>query len=248
MREDTAPIWNRNIALPSAQHWIAMHELFHALGFSGHLDDDGSVLYPVIKGTEGRSDGTPQAWSSNEDEAALGTVYSWGPDWNSNTALMGETRNGTVFGVSGDTIQFPPVHQIAPVHVPWVYGTPVSGTFPEFGTGQWNGFIVGFADDRKRVAGQAALTVDFATTFTSQHNLGFYNMRVWDNVKPSITGDALWNGDGSLDYKVSVNGVRFQRAGGDGGTINGRFFGNAGRDMGGTLHRRDLTAAFGGSR
>ena len=211
---------------------FGLHEMYHALGFPGHVIDGSSILDNSLK---------RENLLTRRDRDALRAVYSWG-DWSQRPVVMGETGDGTVFGVTGE----------ANGAVPWAYGRRSQGLLrdavSQVGFVSWEGSVIGFTDDRKRVSGNVELEVDVATAYTSQHDLMFDGIRVWEGPDITPATDPLWNGDGRLDYKVSLEGSRFKRVGGDDGVINGQFFGDIYNDMGGTLNRNDLTAAFGGSR
>ena len=76
-------------------------------------------------------------------------------------------------------------------------------------------------------------------------SLSFTNLQTW-----GLLNNTAWtgvNGETQLDYGITFLGHLFNKASGDEGIVTGATFGSKHEAMGGTIQRRDLTAAFGGT-
>ncbi len=106
--------------------------------------------------------------------------------------------------------------------------------------------MLGFTPGANPVAGDAAIGVHLAT-LTGRAD--FTSLEQWaaGQAPGDVGTGAVW-GDGGLGYSIAVTGNTFRQTGGDAGTLTGIFTGRNHEGAAGTLERRDLTAAFGGSR
>ena len=110
----------------------------------------------------------------------------------------------------------------------------------------WIGRLIGFTPLSEAVAGSAKLGIDLSTL---SGNLDFTGLESWTaNTIPGEIGTGVMWEDGDLAYSVSVMNNAFFQTGGDEGIVTGSFFGSVHEDMGGTLERVDLSAAFVGTR
>ncbi len=133
---------------------------------------------------------------------------------------------------------------------PWATGpaplTDLADNTALTGSASWSGRLLGFTPDAEAVAGAADLSVDLDSL---DGDLAFTTLEYWNaNEAPGDTGTGSTWSDGNLAYTIEVNGNTFTRTAGDDGILTGAFLGTEHHGMGGTLHRDDLTAAFGGTR
>lgn len=214
---------------------VVLHELVHALGFHGHLNTEAwetlSLMNYEYAGFGGK---LPQV-----DAAAVHFLYLDGEDglgpWRDTGrySLTGRSRDGVV--------NFRATYDDGVITAGWE-GVGSLGRLADYhgvsGTAAWTGEMVGFHAARG-VNGDVGLTVDLSRVYRGSHNLSFDDVRYQDDM-------ALWEGDGELDYRVSIDdGGAFADANGE---ISGRFLGSEYQAMGGTVDRYNLAGAFGGSR
>ena len=236
--------------------FLAIHELLHALGFSGHLPH---MDFPDSQITDR---GLGDFNLSLIDGAALRALYerfglatameditvdNLGPWLDTEVSLSASAELAT-FGV---------VHQNGHTS-PWV-SLPWTGSMtaayglkdnPDLtGTVTWNGTIVGLTSELASVAGDASITVN---TDTLTGTADFTGLQSWPARQAPGDDGVTW-GDGDLNYTIAVTQSYFRNTGGDEGQLLGAFVGNQfwGEPHGeavGMLKRDDLTAAFGAAR
>lgn len=225
--------------------YVIVHELLHALGFSGHTDP---ARFPDATLNPNIPPNLPPLLLSLIDRDALFAAYE--RFWPS--ALPEEITADNLgpwdeesFHVRGDLdIPGGVVSFGAAVRngfaQPWASGPEPARDLAQnaelSGTAAWSGALVGITNTEQVVVGDSSLTVDLADL---DGQLDFTNM-VYD-------GGGVW-GDGNLGYSVQVRGNTFHRTGGDDGEVTGAFFGSRHEGMGGVLERSDLSAGFGGKR
>ena len=232
---------------------ILMHELLHALGYSGHVPadrfptslmrDSTSLIVqqiPAIDGAGLRALYTRYANGTEPEDVSVASLGAWA---STSTDLFGEldTGDGAIrFGVNDHN----------GVGVPWIEGTEPDSALADnralSGTVTWNGELLGFARDNRSVRGDAAIGVDLSTMKGSAE---FTELQSWSaGVTPGALGTGAAWGDGTLSYDISVSGNYMRGTGGDDGVLSANFLGANHRGVAGSIERADLTAAFGASR
>ena len=136
---------------------------------------------------------------------------------------------------------------------PWVTGEKPLWDFDDnpafFGqSARWSGRLLGLTPAVEAVSGEAVLLVDLETL---GGEIDFTDLVYWPAFAAprgsTIGASTVWS-DGDLAYTIQIDGNTFVQTGGDDGTVTGAFFGLSNDEMGGVLHRDDLTAAFGGRK
>ena len=133
---------------------------------------------------------------------------------------------------------------------PWAYGylpeTDLADNPVLSGNATWTGELLGLTPQGEAVAGDATISVEFATL---TGHADFTALESWSaGVAPGYASTGATWGDGDLGYTIVVNGNTFGKTGGDDGTLTGIFVGRQHEGAAGTLERPDLTAAFGAVR
>ena len=226
-----------------------VHELIHAVGLSGHVspsDDPTSFVRETLPPFEtqlGAIDvAALQVLYTRLDVATAPeelTLDSLGP-WDDETINLHGAIGVLSFGVR---------HHNG-ISVPWTEGSDPATALADNralrGTATWNGGLVGFTPDLHPVAGKAEIGFDLAT-FAGRAD--FTELQSWpEGEAPGALGTGtIWNA-GSLGYPLAVGGNYIRSTNGDDGALYGRFYGRGHEGVGGTVERRDLTAAFGATR
>lgn len=212
-----------------------VHELLHAIGFSGHLNAEAWEPPSHLNYSyTAPSENLPQL-----DAAAIHFLYLDGED---GLGPWRDTGRYSLTGMSGDgVVNFRATYDNGVITAGWE-GVGSLGRLGDWhgtsGTATWTGEMVGFHAARG-VDGDVGLTVDLSRVYNGSHNLSFDDIRYQDDM-------ALWDGTGELDYRVSIdNGEAFTDANSE---ISGRFLGSEYQAMGGTVDRYNLVGAFGGSK
>ena len=221
---------------------IVAHELIHALGFVDHVP---SSFASIMTGDYSYTDDSLRPLDREGLRARYGRLDvgdspgDFGP-WASTSWHIHGNGEHAAFGVALRN----------GYSEPYAYGyEPASDLAADTalsGTVTWDGLLLGFTPEGATVQGDAALSV---TLGTLRGRADFSNL-VWSpagQTPADPAAAATWEG-GRLGYTISVSGNTFHRTGGDSGSLQGAFFGEAHEGMGGTLERYDLTAGFGGSR
>ena len=225
--------------------YVIVHELLHALGFSGHTDParfPDATLNPKIPNQ------LPRFLLSLIDRDALLAAYDrfrYGTqpeeitaenlgDWNEESLhVRGDLE------ISGGEVSFGVAFRNG-LAQPWASGpAPLMDLAQNgrlSGSAAWSGALLGMTPTEEVVLGDSLLTVNLADL---DGQLEFTNMEFDDG--------GMW-GDGGLGYSIAVRGNAFHRTGGDDGVITGAFFGTGHEGMGGVLERSDISAGFGGKR
>ncbi|MCY3824155.1 MAG: hypothetical protein OXG62_09830 [Nitrospinae bacterium] len=225
--------------------YVIVHELLHALGFSGHTDParfPDATLNPNVPAN------LPRFLLSKIDRDALLAAYarfrpgalpeeisaqSLGPWDETSLHVRGD------LGIPGGEVSFGAAFRNG-LAQPWATGPepPMDlAQNPELsGTATWSGALLGVTPSGEVVVGDAGLGVDLANL---DGQLDFTDVQ--------FDGGGMW-GDGDLGYSIEVRGNVFTRSGGDAGVVTGAFFGARHEGMGGVLERSDLSAGFGGKR
>ena len=225
--------------------YILVHELLHALGFSGHTDParfPDATLNPNVPAN------LPRFLLSSIDRDALLAAYarfrpgalpeeisaqSLGPWDEASLHVRGD------LGIPGGAVSFGAAFRNG-LAQPWASGPEPSMDLAQnselSGTAAWSGALLGMTPSGEVVVGDSNLAVDLANL---DGQLDFTDME--------YDGGGRW-GDGDLGYSVEVRGNTFSRTGGDAGVVTGAFFGPRHEGMGGVLERSDLSAGFGGKR
>ncbi len=225
--------------------YVIVHELLHALGFSGHTDPErfpDAALNPNVPAN------LPRFLLSPIDRDALLAAYArfrpgalpeeisaqnLGPWDETSLHVRGD------MGIPGGEVSFGAAFRNG------LAQPRASGPEPPMdlaqngglsGTAVWNGALLGVTPSGEVVIGDSSLDVDL-TNLDGQ--LDFTDMQ--------FDGGARW-GDGDLGYSIEVRGNAFNNTGGDAGVVTGAFFGARHEGMGGVLERSDLSAGFGGRR
>ncbi len=224
---------------------VLVHELAHSLGFYGHTRA-GLVPFSVptfrsISDVDGR-----EVWPI--DREALRVLYSrldpgdplpfgFGP-WASDSLHIHGNMAHAGFGVALRN----------GYAEPWAYGNIPVGYLADnealSGEVSWTGTLLGLTPAAESVMGAATLAVDM-DAMTGKAD--FTGLESWTGAPGSAGTGTTW-GDGDLRYTIAVFGNAFRETGGDDGRLTGSFTGRAHEGAAGTVERRDLTAAFGGSR
>ena len=225
--------------------YVIVHELLHALGFSGHTDPKrfpDATLNPNVPAN------LPRFLLSPIDRDALLAAYarfrpgalpeeitaqSLGPWDEASPHVRGD------LGIPGGEVSFGAAFRNG-LAQPWASGPEPSMDLaqnPELsGTAAWSGALLGMTPEGEVVVGDSGLEVDLANL---DGQLDFTDMQ--------FDGGEMW-GDGDLGYMIEVRGNAFNNTGGDAGVVTGAFFGPRHEGMGGVLERPDLSAGFGGRR
>lgn len=225
--------------------YIIVHELLHALGFSGHTDParfPDATLNPNVPAN------LPRFLLSSIDRDALLAAYarfrpgalpeeisaqSLGPWDEASLHVRGD------LDIPGGAVSFGAAFRNG-LAQPWASGPEPPRELAEnrglSGTAAWSGALLGMTPSGEIVAGDSNLAVDLANL---DGQLDFTDME--------YDGGGMW-GDGNLGYSIEVRGNTFSRTGGDVGVVTGAFFGPRHEGMGGVLERADLSAGFGGKR
>ncbi len=225
--------------------YVLVHELLHALGFSGHTDParfPDATLNPYVPRN------LPRFLLSRIDRDALLAAYDrFRPGAQPEEISAGNlgTWNEASLHVRGDlgipfgTVSFGVALRNG-LAQPWASGPEPSIELAQnrglSGTAAWSGALLGMTPMEQVVAGDASLDVNLANL---NGQLDFTDMQYDDG--------GTW-GDGDLGYAVQVRGNTFIRTGGDDGVVTGAFFGFRHEGMGGVLERSDISAGFGGKR
>lgn len=225
--------------------YILVHELIHALGFSGgHVPQNyDSIMSPIRNLSRHTSVNPPPPVSVlyQLDREAVQVLLNpnkldnWSEDskhlvLNGEHAIWGAAyRNGYI--------------------EPWAYGNIPSQSLSdaELGTSAtWLGTIAGWTPSGDTVSGDASINVTFENMTGSANFTDLESWAAGTALGESETG-VQWN-DGNLAYDISVRGNSFKQTGGDSGLLTGAFTGSKHQGATGTLQRDDLTAAFGTHR
>ncbi len=225
--------------------YVLVHELLHALGFSGHTDPQrfpDATLNPNVPANL-----PPFLLSLIDREALLAAYDRFRPGTQSeqisaeNLGLWDEES----FHVRGDLevpggeVSFGVAFRNG-LAQPWASGPEPPMDLTQngglSGSAAWSGALLGITPSGQVVIGDSSLDVDLANL---DGQLDFTGME--------FDGGGRW-GDGDLGYSVEVRGNAFTRTGGDAGVVTGAFFGPRHEGMGGVLERSDLSAGFGGKR
>lgn len=228
--------------------YVIVHELLHALGFSGHTDPGrfpDATLNPEIP------QNLPPFLLSKIDRKALLAAYArfrpgalpeeisaanLGPWDETSLHVRGD------LGIPGEEVSFGVAFRNG-LAQPWASGPEPPMDLAQnselSGTATWSGAMLGITTSEQSeqvVLGDSRLDVNLANL---NGQLDFTNLE--------YDGGAMW-GDGDLGYSIEVRGNTFNRTSGDAGEVTGAFFGAQHEGMGGVLERSDLSAGFGGKR
>ncbi len=244
---------------------VLVHELLHAIGLYGHVDEQFPTAYLANRGFGLLVGSLPPFSRLDEHEAAsIHTLYTklgvaTEPEDLSASRLGSWDQHATVFagrivGNNGIATSFG-VTTHNGLRQPWIenelhtkesYWTlePLSANPDLHGTITWDGGLVGVTPDQAYVQGLTSIDVDMGTlTGTAS----FTNLEFWNDMPQAIGTGTQWN-TGELEYPITVNGTYLRSTGGDAGTVNGVVYGFRHETIGGILERADLTAAFGAAR
>ena len=225
--------------------YVLVHELLHALGFSGHTDSQrfpDATLNPNVPAN------LPPFLLSLIDRESLLAAYdrfrpgtqpeqisaeNLGPWDEASLHVRGD------LGIPGGEVSFGVALRNG-LTQPWTSGPEPPMDLAEngglSGSAAWSGALLGVTPSGEVVIGDSRLAVDLADL---DGQLDFTGME--------FDGGGKW-GDGDLGYSVEVRGNSFFQTGGDAGEVTGAFFGPRHEGMGGVLERSDLSAGFGGKR
>ena len=225
--------------------YVIVHELLHALGFSGHTDPErfpDATLNPNIPVN------LPRFLLSSIDRDALLAAYArFGPG-----ALPEEITAQNLgpwdeaslhvrgdLGIPGGEVSFGAAFRNG-LAQPWASGPAPPMDLAQnrglSGSATWSGALLGVTPAGEVVVGDSSLGVNLANL---DGRLDFTGMQ--------FEGGGMW-GDGDLGYSIEVRGNAFNNTDGDAGVVTGAFFGARHEGMGGVLERSDLSAGFGGKR
>lgn len=225
--------------------YVIVHELLHALGFSGHTDPGrfpDATLNPKIP------QNLPPFLLSKIDREALLAAYdrfrpgalpeeisaeNLGPWDEASLHVQGDLE------IPGGEVSFGTAFRNG-LAQPWASGPEPPVDLAQntglSGTATWNGALLGVTPSGQVVVGDSSLDVNLVNL---DGQLDFTDMQ--------LGGGGMWE-DGDLGYSIEVRGNTFNRTGGDAGVVTGAFFGARHEGMGGVLERSDLSAGFGGKR
>ena len=246
---------------------IIAHEILYALGRNRA---DGTRFENTLM--NGPSHAVPEHLLHPLDREALIAVYGWlppkasteriahvlGPWSEVSHHLVGEVHIPSGPCIDADCLPSIPVvvfgvaarNRLAQ---PWVLGYPRDTDLQDapYWSGRTEvrafGRLVGITPANRSVTGRVDMTVDVESL---DGTLRFHGLESWA-AQPGALGTGDRWGDGNLEYTIAVHGDTFVQTGGDEGVVTGVFLGPAfpapySSEMGGTLNRSDLTAAFGG--
>ena len=227
---------------PEALKRLIVHELLHALGIVGHVDN---TRFPdSLMGTKGASFHNLGFILPRIDREVLQVMYMGQvsdryndlSDWTDTSFhLMGEFRHP-------EKIRFGVVLSNG-LALPWASGPTPERPIRQSGLRgyvTWNGALVGFTGVSP-VRGDARLTVNLYRP-SGDHDLVFRNVYYVGTRTPD---DRAVLFSRYFDYDVKLNGNGFSHSS-DKGIVTGAFVGFAHEGMVGTLKRTDLLGAFGG--
>ena len=228
---------------------ILAHEFLHALGMSGHIDEDIQIfreLTLMVPTIYKRPDILGDYILFPFDISGLYAMYdprSLG-EWNkTHTRLDACIDQRVCFGASpglGEPLAYARIMGVSPI-------TDLENTQALMGSATWNGRLVGLTPREEVVAGAARLGINLDTLRGAIDFTNLEHWRVGATVGRVGTG-SRW-GDGDLNYGIRVIGNIFHHDGtGDDGAVTGRFAGRSHEYMAGVLERSDLAAGFGGKR
>lgn len=225
--------------------YVIVHELLHALGFTGHTDPQrfpDATLNPEVPGQ------LPRFLLSPIDGNALLAAYDRFRPGAQPEEITAQNLGGWDeesfhvrgdLGIPGGEVSFGVAFRNG-LAQPWASGPEPPGNLAQngelSGNATWSGALLGVTPSGQLVVGDSSLTIDLADL---GGQLNFTGMELDDGGR--------W-GDGGLGYSVEVRGNAFTRSGGDDGVVTGAFFGSRHEGMGGVLERSDLSAGFGGKR
>ena len=225
-----------------------MHELLHALGFSGHISrthfpetimgpqSGNSQRVPAIDGETLLAAYTRFDPGTHPDDISQESLGPWATETMHLQGDIDEPDNPIAFGVSFRN----------GLGHPWARGfkpdTALAGNTALSGSAEWNGALLGFTPAGRTAASAALIGIDLATmTGTADFN----DIETWSGAPGARGTGSRW---GDLAYLISVAGNAFRNTGGDSGDLKGIFLGKQHQGAAGTLERTDLTAAFGATR
>ncbi len=225
--------------------YVLVHELLHALGFSGHTDParfPDATLNPNVPAN------LPPFLLSLIDREALLAAYdryrpgaqpeqitaeNLGPWDEASFHVRGD------LGIPGGEVSFGVALRNG-LAQPWATGPEPPMDLAQngglSGSATWSGALLGVTPSGEVVVGDSSLDVNLADL---DGQLDFTGLE--------FDGGGMWE-DGNLGYSVDVRGNTFFQTGGDDGEVTGAFFGPGHEGMGGVLERSDLSAGFGGKR
>ncbi len=225
---------------------VLIHEIMHALGIWGHIDNTSSLmgtyyaynsrpmfLYPIDSDILLAMYGVLPT-GLQPDEFDANSLGSWS---NTSSHLVGEFswQQGTTTTTASFGVAY--ANGLAR---PWATGpkpgSALSANTDLSTTVTWNGALLGYTPTADEVVGKASLAVEISSL---TGNLNFTELKDFS--------DQQWK-DGDLGYMVVVEENFFRRTGGDDGNLRGTFVGSKHEGMVGVLERSDLAAGFGGKR
>ena len=225
--------------------YVIVHELLHALGFSGHTDP---LRFPDATLNPNIPRNLPPFLLSLIDREALLAAYDRFRPGTQPEEISAENLgpwDEASFHVRGDLVI--PGGEVSfgvafrnGLAQPWASGPEPPMDLAQngelSGSAAWSGALLGVTPSGEVVVGDSRLAVDLADL---GGQLDFTGME--------FDGGGRW-GDGDLGYSVEVRGNTFFQTDGDAGEVTGAFFGPRHEGMGGVIERSDLSAGFGGKR
>ena len=229
---------------------VLVHELLHTMGFAYAHPDRDRFSPSVMNSTSIRPDGS----LPSIDAAGLQALYlrlgeETEPEDLSISSLGAWSRETIHLRGGLGNIAFGVRHSNG-ASMPWTAGAEPSTALEDnsrlSGTTTWNGGLLGFTPDLEVVGGNAELSVDLSTM---NGRAEFTELQSWaaGAVPGELGTGSQWN-TGHLGYTITIAGNYLRTTGGDGGTVNGQFYGAGHEGVAGSLEREDLTAAFGAAR
>ena len=225
--------------------YVIVHELLHALGFSGHTDP---LRFPDATLNPNIPRNLPPFLLSLIDREALLAAYDRFRPGTQPEEISAENLgpwDEASFHVRGDLVI--PGGEVSfgvafrnGLAQPWASGPEPPMDLAQngelSGSAAWSGALLGATPSGEVVVGDSRLAVDLADL---GGQLDFTGME--------FDGGGRW-GDGDLGYSVEVRGNTFFQTDGDAGEVTGAFFGPRHEGMGGVIERSDLSAGFCGKR